>query len=234
MKIICFGDSLTRGVSVAKGRLRIIKQNYPAFLQQLFSEDKETNVTVINKGVFNDNSDLLLSRVDKDVIGQQPDYAIIEIGGNDCNFKWGEVVEKPTIEHQPIVPVDRYIDNIKNIVRQIQANGITPVIATLPPLDPVRYYNSVSETYSDVVSHWISKTGGIEHWHGIYNRNLNKLTDELGVLKVDVRTAIKKAGDLASLISDDGIHLTAEGYKVFSQDVYQHLKQWGTKGSIGT
>ena len=56
MKIICFGDSLTRGVSVVKGRLRILKDNYPAFLQELFTQKGEKDITVINKGVFNDNS----------------------------------------------------------------------------------------------------------------------------------------------------------------------------------
>lgn len=232
MKIICFGDSLTRGVSVAKGRLRILKENYPAFLQQLFSENEKDDVSVINKGVFNDNSDSLLTRVDKDVIEQHPDYAIIEIGGNDCNFNWREVVQKPLVPHAPIVPIDRYLENIKTIVTKIQQNGITPIISTLPPLDPVRYYKNVSDTYSEVVGHLISTMGGIEHWHGIYNRNLNKLADELGVLKIDVRSAIKKAGDLTELISDDGIHLTAEGYKIFSLDVYEKLIQWSQKQNI--
>lgn len=228
MKIICFGDSLTRGVSVAKGRLRILKENYPAFLQQLFSENDGEDVTIINKGVFNDNSDSLLSRLDKDVIEQHPDYAIIEIGGNDCNFNWKDVVKSPRVEHAPIVPIDRYIENIRTIVKKVQESGITPIISTLPPLDPVRYYKNVSDKYSDVVGHLIGSMGGIEHWHGIYNQNLNKLADELGVLKIDVRSAIKKAGDLAELISDDGIHLTAAGYKVFSQDVYKNIINWST------
>jgi isoamyl acetate esterase len=223
MKIICFGDSLTRGVSVVKSRLRIIKQNYPVFLQELFLQDRENDVTVVNKGVFNDNSDLLMSRLEKDVIEEHPDFAIVEIGGNDCNFKWSEVAEKPWEEHEAIVPIERYLDNLKKIITDIQQHGITPIISTLPPLDPVRFYKSISEKYGPNVSHWISKVGGIEHWHGLYNRNLNRLAEELGVLKIDVRAAIKHAGDLTDLISDDGIHLTAEGYKALSVEIYQNL-----------
>jgi ribosomal protein S17E len=41
MKIICFGDSLTRGVSYIKGRMRILKKNYPTILQELFENNKE-------------------------------------------------------------------------------------------------------------------------------------------------------------------------------------------------
>ncbi|KIL48496.1 SGNH/GDSL hydrolase family protein [Jeotgalibacillus soli] len=68
--------------------------------------------------------------------------------------------------------------------------------------------------------------GGIEHWHGLYNRILNSLVDELNVMKMDVRAAFKQAGDLEDLISDDGIHLTAEGYKALSMEIYQNLTQW--------
>jgi lysophospholipase L1-like esterase len=226
MKIICFGDSLTRGVSLVKNRLRILKQNYPVFLQELFLQDKENDVTVVNKGVFNDNSDLMVSRLERDVIEEHPDYAIVEIGGNDCNFKWEEVAENPLEEHQAIVPMERYLDNIKKIILDIQQNGITPIISTLPPLDPVRFYKSIFEKYGPDVSHWISMVGGIEHWHGLYNRNLNRLAEELGVHKIDVRAAIKHAGDLTDLISDDGIHLTAEGYKALSLEIYQNLLQF--------
>jgi hypothetical protein len=56
MYISCFGDSITRGASYVKGRLRIIKESYPAFLHQLFLVEP---VTIIqNKGTFNDKSNL--------------------------------------------------------------------------------------------------------------------------------------------------------------------------------
>ncbi|ALC82357.1 MULTISPECIES: SGNH/GDSL hydrolase family protein [Bacillus] len=225
MKIICFGDSLTRGVSYVKGRLRIIKDNYPAYLQELFSREEGFNASVINKGVFNDNSDLLLKRLNKDVIEEHPDYAIVAVGGNDCNFLWNEVAENPDKEHQPIVPLERYLENVKTIVTKLQSAGITPVILTLPPLDPVRYYTFISGNSGISISHWIGRMGGIEHWHGLYNRSLNKLIKELGVSKIDVRSALKKTGELIDFISDDGIHLTSKGYKVLSEEIFLFFQQ---------
>ncbi|WP_044022283.1 SGNH/GDSL hydrolase family protein [Bacillus sp. SG-1] len=228
MKIVCFGDSLTRGVSYVKGRLRIVKENYPNILQQLFSENNK-EVSVVNKGVFNDNSELLLNRLEKDVIKERPNYVIIEIGGNDCNFNWHEVAEKPWEKHQAIVPMNQYLDNLKAIITNIKQHDIIPVVATLPPLDPVRYYKNISEKYSPAISHWISEVGGIDYWHGLYNRNLNKLTEEYNILKVDVRSALKKAGNLMDFISDDGIHLTEEGYKILSQEIYRNIEKWSAE-----
>ncbi|MFY4776568.1 SGNH/GDSL hydrolase family protein [Metabacillus sp. RGM 3146] len=224
MKIICFGDSLTRGVSLVKGRLRIIKKNYPYYLEEFLSNKKST-ITVINKGVFNDNSDFLLKRLEKDVIEENPDYVIILIGGNDCNFKWNEIVENPDLEHEAMVPIERYIENVKTMIGSMRESGITPVVTTLPTLDPVRYYKFLSNQYSSSISHWICLAGGIEHWHGLYNDSLTKLADELNVEKIDVRTALKQAGSLQDLVSDDGIHLTSAGYRVLGKEISNFFKK---------
>jgi len=223
MKIICFGDSLTRGVSIVKGRLRILKENYPAFLQEWFQQKHEDDIKVVNKGIFNADSDLLLTRLDKDVIEEKPDYAIIEIGGNDCNFHWKEVAERPYDEHTAIVPIERYLKNIKDMVVKVKNAGITPMIMNLPPLDPVRYYKQISETYGTAISHFICSVGGIAFWHENYHRMLNKLIDQLKVIKIDSRNVISPEQDLTDIISDDGIHLTALGYKTLSLEAFKGL-----------
>ncbi|MDO7485687.1 hypothetical protein Q5O89_07035 [Peribacillus frigoritolerans] len=41
---------------------------------------------VLNKGVFNDNSDLLVSRIEKDVMSEYPDIVLIEVGGNETSI----------------------------------------------------------------------------------------------------------------------------------------------------
>ena len=109
MQIVCFGDSVTRGMSYIEGRLRIIKQNYPTLLQQSLSSHR--NFDVVNKGTFNDTSDGLCARLETDVLSLNPDYVLIEIGGNDCNFHWDEVALYPDRTHEPNVPLKRYSTN---------------------------------------------------------------------------------------------------------------------------
>ncbi|KAA0547165.1 SGNH/GDSL hydrolase family protein [Bacillus sp. BGMRC 2118] len=225
MKILCFGDSLTRGVSFVNGRLKIMKRNYPAVLLDLLSKTNKgmEEIQVINKGVFNDNSDLLMKRLDRDVIREKPDFVIIEIGGNDCDFAWASVAEKPYAEHEATVPLDRYIHNLEAIITKIRQEGITPILSTLPPLDPVRYYQRITKSFSSQVSEWICKVGGIEFWHSQYNSAVQKVAEDWDVLLIDVREAIKSTGDLKSLISEDGIHLTEKGYEVFATEVFQKI-----------
>jgi Lysophospholipase L1 and related esterases len=219
LRIICFGDSVTRGVTFTKGRFRLVRENYPALLQKLLGDQDE----VVNKGVFNDNSDLLMERLDKDVIKLHPDLVLINIGGNDCNFHWDQVALLPEEEHVPIVPLNRYLENIQNMVRKISDAGAVPVVMSLLPLDPVRYYHALMEHYSHSLGHWISCCGGIEHWHGMYNRSLKQMVQRLGILSLDIRTAFKTKGDISELINDDGLHPTAKGYKVMAQIIFSSI-----------
>ncbi|MCI1856911.1 MAG: SGNH/GDSL hydrolase family protein [Sporolactobacillus sp.] len=213
MKIVCFGDSVTRGITFTKNRFRILKQNYPAVLQKLLGNRDQ----VINKGVFNDNSDLLVKRLDKDVLQLHPDLVLIHIGGNDCNFHWDQVAKLPEEEHVPIVPLDRYLENIKEMTERITAAGAVPVVLSLLPLDPVRYYRSLTKRYGLALGHWIAWCGGIEHWHGMYNRAVKGLAERIGVKLLDVRSAFKQKGDFSELINDDGLHPTEKGYRALAE-----------------
>ena len=206
-----------------KGRMRIIKDNYPNSLSKL--TESLPFIEILNKGVFNDNSDLLVNRLEKDVIAENPDIVLIEVGGNDCNFNWDEVAKHPDSEHEPIVPLERYLNNISYLVKEFQDKHITPVILTLPPLDPTRYYRFVADKFGSSIGHWVSYVGGIEHWHGIYNRQLKKLAEELKVPLIDVRSYLKSVGDLHPLISEDGIHLTSKGYQCMSEAIFNALQK---------
>ena len=230
MNIICFGDSVTRGVTHVRGRLRIVKENYPTLLQSALTEmrvNMEIQMNIVNKGVINDNSDLLLARLDKDVLSERPNYVVIEIGGNDCNFRWDEVAKHPHRTHDSIVPIERYLRNIEQMVKQIQNIGSTPVILDILPLDPARYYQHISSIHGASIGHWIGLCGGIGHWHGLYNYELRNLLKKLQVKRIDVRSAFKRAGNLSELLSDDGVHPSPAGYRVLANSVLSGLLEMG-------
>ncbi|MFD1677400.1 SGNH/GDSL hydrolase family protein [Alicyclobacillus fodiniaquatilis] len=221
MRIVCAGDSLTRGVTFVHDRPRIVRDNYPSLLQAALRGEKK--VEVLNRGAFNDNSDTLLARLDKDVLALQPDVVLVEIGGNDCNFRWGEVAASPEANHQPYVPLRRYIDNVTNLVKRIRDIGATPIFLTLVPLDPVRYYQYLAKAFGKQIAHWIALCGGIEYWHTGYHHALRQRLRELQVSEIDVREQDGQVVNWQDMLSEDGIHLTASGYQALSRVVFLAL-----------
>ena len=126
---------------------------------------------------------------------------LIGIGGNDCNFRWEEVALRPNDQHETIVPLPRYfLDNLAHLAEKMRNAGAVPVFLNLIPLDPARYCRMLAEQYGSAIAHWIALSGGIKHWHGLYNRALQQLADRLGVLVIDVRAALKKRRNLELLL----------------------------------
>lgn len=94
VKIVFFGDSITESgrnlldpedlgvgyVKIAAGKLRLL---YP-----------DTNFKFVNRGVGGERTVELLKRVKKDVVDENPDYVVLEVGINDvwCRFSRGEEV----------------------------------------------------------------------------------------------------------------------------------------------
>lgn len=94
--IICFGDSLTFGYGVAPG------EDYPTALAKL------TAIPVINKGIDGNTSTDGLSRLDTDVLENDPLLVIIEFSGNDFMKK---------------VPIEATEKNVEKMIERIQGQG---------------------------------------------------------------------------------------------------------------
>lgn len=99
--IICFGDSLTEGVGAAKG------EDYPSGLA------RQLRYQVINAGRRGDTTADALSRLDQDVLGQNPRLVIVLLGGNDFLRQ---------------VPLSETRKNLEEIVQRIQERGAMAVL----------------------------------------------------------------------------------------------------------
>src|SRR5688500_5101897 len=100
--IICFGDSLTEGVGAEPG------EEYPTILSRLLG------MRVLNAGHRGDTTARALQRVRTSVVDKNPRLVILLLGGNDF------LRQVPTGETQ---------ENLKEIVRRIQAHGAMVAIA---------------------------------------------------------------------------------------------------------
>ena len=102
--IICFGDSLTYGTGAPEGK------DYPSRLSGLIGR------TVINAGIPGDTTAEALDRLEDDVLSQSPRLVLLTLGGNDLKNR---------------VPRETAFANLREIIRQIQAQGALVVIGGL-------------------------------------------------------------------------------------------------------
>nr|WP_319495079.1 arylesterase [uncultured Desulfobacter sp.] len=100
-RVVCFGDSLTRGVGAGKGN------DYPSRLAEM------TGLEIINSGVSGDTTAAGLARLEDDVLDYEPDVVLITLGGNDLKNR---------------VNVDTARANLAEIIQLIQAGGAMVVL----------------------------------------------------------------------------------------------------------
>jgi len=165
-EILCLGDSLTYGARDKYGR------SYPAELGKILSEKTGDFYICHNYGINGETSSDLLRR-SWNIIKSNRDSKIclLLIGTNDT--------KKPT-------PLNIYEDNLRQIILSIKANGMIPIVGTLPELTFSPFYARNRD--------WTLK----------YNKLIKNLST---TLDFDV---CSMEGMQDYLI--DGVHFTHEGY----------------------
>ena len=165
-EILCLGDSLTYGARDRYGR------SYPAELGKILSAATGEFYICHNYGINGETSSDLLRRSWSIMKSNRScKIMLLMIGTNDT--------KSPT-------PIDVYRDNIRQIVLSSRANGMTPIVATLPELEFSPYYQS-NRAYTEV-----------------YSQEIIKMSRELNFEVCDM-------SNMKELLID-GVHFDNEGY----------------------
>ncbi|WP_278471060.1 Kelch repeat-containing protein [Gimesia maris] len=109
-KIVCFGDSVT-GVYYHTGSRRAYTDMLGIALEKNFPEAK---LKMINAGISGHTTVNALSRIERDVLKQQPDLVTVMFGLNDMTR----------------VPLEEYRENLKLIVKQCRDAGAEVLLCT--------------------------------------------------------------------------------------------------------
>jgi len=219
-KIICLGDSITKGKVWLEDQRRpyITEKSYPLILKNLM------NIDVENDGICDITSEQVLEHIGSDIIFQKDSAVIIEIGGNDCNPNWKKIKKDPDGEHDAIIPLEIFKENLAKIIDIVKGYSAIPILCTLPPLDGERYYNLLKRVFGDGIKGWIDKNGGIYKWQEKYSDTVKVTAEKSGTPLIDVRTAFLNTSKYEKLISIDGIHPTEEGYSLIADTCFRALK----------
>jgi len=153
--------------------------------------------------------------------GIKADVAIIEYGGNDCDFDWRAISEAPDSLHLPKTTADVFETKIKTMINEASGAGIEPYLVTLPPIDAERYFDFISRDglSKDNILKWLGDKDHIYRYHERYSAHLAKIAREMGTKILDVRAAFLDIWNSRRLFCSDGIHPTEEGQKLIADTI---------------
>lgn len=218
--ICIFGDSIIKGVILdgMRGRYTILKNSFA----NIFG--KNTGLIVDNYAKFG----CTITAGEK-IIEQHADklpgykYIALEFGGNDCDFDWAAVSDRPDDQHMAKTPIADFEVIYSKVIDSVVSSGSQPVLFSLPPLDARRYFTWITKDLNaENILHWLGDVEHIYRWHEMYNLVVVKLAAVKHVPLIDIRKAFLESRDYLNMYCEDGIHPNEAGHSLISNVIQKY------------
>lgn len=213
-RIEVFGDSILKGIQINPRNNRYHVENHidVDLLSERYSLSIENHSKfgcTITKG-----TSLLETRLEN---GMSCDTVILEYGGNDCDFNWKEISERPRDEHIPNTPLDVFVETYHHVISKLKGLGVRVVLTTLPPLEPQRFFDWFCKGLNKVhVLEWLGNVSTIYRFQESYSRAVEKIASDTNCLLVDLRGAFLRNRRIENLLCEDGTHPNTEGQRIIT------------------
>ncbi len=204
--VICFGDSLTAGFqSPTRDNPTGQETPYGQFLQSYVGDVVRIRIS----GICGELTGEMVVRFRRDVLDQQPGYVPILGGTNDLGWN---------------ASPSEIMGNLVTMYEQTLAIGAVPVPVTVPSIR-VEDASGSQEGQEWVAEHLARRIQ--------LNQLIQEYADSRDIAYVDLfaATADPQGGQLAAIYSNDGIHLTTVGYRLFAELVAFILKPLLAQGA---
>ncbi len=221
-----WGDSILKGIIFDENLKKYIPLKYCA-VQIL--KDHFTDIEIKNHARFGNVITKGEAMIRKSIeTGTVPDLAIIEFGGNDCDFNWSEVSADFQSEHFPNTTVELYREKMTNIVSMLKHNGSFPVIMNLPPISSDRYFDWFCQdkhTDAQRVLTWLREKNVIYRTQERYSHIADITAKDLNIPLMDIRNVFLGIRDYSEYLCIDGIHLNEKGQAMLGNTMIDELKK---------
>ena len=169
-----------------------ITDNWAYFHPDFFSSHN-----FCGRGIGGQTSAQMLVRFNDDVIDLHPKAVVIMAGTNDVahNEYW--------------VSPERVVDNIVAMCNQAQANGIVPIISSIPPCSEFPWRKEIENPGQTIVD---------------INKSLKAYADANGIVYLDYHSALTDENlGLPKTLSDDGCHPLPDTYFTMEEMVLEAI-----------
>ena len=215
---VIWGDSLARGVVFDEARGRYSLAPRPA--AELVAQ--ELGIELTNRSRMGMTTTQGMQMMEKDLAkGLHADAAVLEFGGNDCDFDWKAISEAPEQEHQPHTPAEQYEKNMLHMIHRVKQAGMEPILVNLPPVNADRYFRFLSKggLSQGNILRWLGETFQIYRYQERYSMLVTRIARECGCRLLDIRSAFLNLWNAAPFLCNDGIHPTAEGQELIGKAI---------------
>ncbi|MGH4122005.1 MAG: SGNH/GDSL hydrolase family protein [Clostridium sp.] len=220
--LIAFGDSITKGIIYDEERSKYatLKENFTNII------GNKIKGQVYNAGKFGSTIMRGVSKMYNDVIKKSPDIVLIEFGGNDCDYNWADIAKNPEEEYKPNTDISTYRETLCAMIDTLKVNHILPVLMTLPPLDPLKYFKWITKEDSlaeQNILQWLGTKDRLFNWHSSYNKIITEVANETNTMLIDIRTEFLKYSNYSQFLCKDGIHPNIDGQSLIANVILKFI-----------
>ena len=208
-----FGDSILKGIQINPLNQRYYVDNH---IDQEISEARSLHIENFSRFgcTITKGWSLLEKRLRKGICC---DTIVMNYGGNDCDFNWKEIAERPQEPHLPHTPLDLFTAQYRKIIRTLKERGIQPILTTLPPLIPQKFFDWFCRGLNlENIMTWLGDVGTIYRFQENYSRTVEQIARETQVPLVDLRGAFLHHRTIDHLFCEDGTHPNTAGQQLIT------------------
>ncbi|OHE71801.1 MAG: GDSL family lipase [Treponema sp. RIFOXYC1_FULL_61_9] len=224
-RIDIWGDSIMKGIVLDEtdGRYRVPQKNCVARFAEI------TGAAVMNHASFGMTVGKAFERITRSLARKLPgtdEIALLEYGGNDCDFNWAEISANPEGGHFPKTPLDRFAAILQSIIDLFRSFRIEPVLMSLPPLDADKYFAWLSRGLNiGNLRSWLGDINRIYRWQEAYNNVVRQTANRNGLFLIDVRQDFLISGNYGAKMCADGIHPNESGQTIILESALSAVRQ---------
>lgn len=203
MKITVYGDSILKGVVLEDGKYRM-ERGWEKRLAQ------EYGLEICNKAHFGNTLGRAMPQIEKDCAERaEGELAVLEFGGNDCDFDWAAIADDPDGSYVCKTPLTDFETLYRRAIRNVVNSGRTPIVLTLPPIHAQRYLDFICRNglSRGNILRWLGDVEAIYRWQRDYSDAVSRIAADMGVRMIDLRRFFLRDGrSPEELLCVDGIH----------------------------
>ena len=151
-------------------------------------------------------------------------------------YDWQAIAADPSAKHNPQMDLVAYKALYTNRIAQARAQGLEPVLVSLPIIDENRYFAFITRGMSiqerKNVLYWLG--GHIERLrniHALYNLALFRLASTQCVHIIDITSPMLASDHFNQLLEQDGVTLSPEGHALVDDELASLVSRFGLLAS---